>query len=71
MTLRKEKVFSISMSKKDMQEIDEHVEKLERESGYLLSRNELIRRATLAHIRFSKKSDSKTYEETFKQTVGK
>ena len=71
MSKRKNKVFSVSMKQKETEEIDEYVEKLQEEFGFSISRNELIRRATLAHIRFTQENDeSLEYKEIFKK-VGK
>lgn len=71
MSKRKNKVFSVSMQELEVEEIDGYIETLQEEFGFSISRNELIRRATLAHIRFTQENDeSFEYKEIFKR-VGK
>ena len=64
---RKNKVFSVSMVKSEVDDVDKYVEKLIKESGYKISRNEIIRRATLAHVKFMEdQNENKDYMEVFK-----
>lgn len=68
---KKDAVFSVSMKTDEVGEIEEYINNLETQLGFTISRNELIRRATLAHIRFTQKNDeSLEYKEIFKR-VGK
>jgi len=69
MSKRKDKVFSVSMMEGEVNEIENYIAELEKEHGFSISRNELVRRATLAHIRFMQADDS-NYAEIFKK-VGK
>lgn len=61
----RKKNFSVSFRPKEISEVDEYVERLIAESGYKISRNEIIRRATLAHIRFMEENGI-DYKEIFK-----
>ena len=61
----RKKNFSISMKPKEICELDKYIEELIAESGYRITRNEIIRRATLAHVRFMK-DVKKDYKEVFK-----
>lgn len=65
--MAKDKVFSVSMSTQEVIDVDTFVEELIKESGFKISRNEIIRRATLAHIKYVKdKKKTKDYMEVFK-----
>lgn len=63
---RKSELFSVSFKPEDLSELKDFLEKMRGETGVALSRNELIRRAMLAHIRFNEKG-AKTYKEVFKE----
>lgn len=54
------------MKPKEIDEVDKYVEELIAESGFKISRNEIVRRATLAHVRFMKERN-KEYMEIFKK----
>lgn len=67
---RKSELFSVSFKPEDLAELQNHLEKQRDETGVALSRNELIRRAMLAHIRFmedNKNNSSPPYVEVFKK----
>lgn len=64
-TNRKNRVFSVSFRDQDLEEIEKHIDGVNEKSGYSPTRNELIRRATLAHIRH-KEDPSVPYDEVFK-----
>jgi len=51
---KRKRPFSISLHESDLVEIREHLAVFREETGVGISRNELIRRAVLAHIRFEK-----------------
>ena len=61
----RKKNFSISMKPREISEVDKYIEELIVDSGFKVTRNEIIRRATLAHVRFMK-NKNKDYKEIFK-----
>ena len=63
---RKSELFSVSFKPEDLGELQGFLDKQYSENGVALSRNELIRRAMLAHVRFMDQ-DAKTYKEIFKE----
>ena len=65
--IRKTEVFSVSFQFQELVEIQEHLEELENKFGFSFSRNELIRKATLAHVRHQR-NGKKDYDKEFKQT---
>lgn len=78
--IRKGRVFSVSLRQSELDYVDQYLEDYCQRNGVELSRNELVRRAVLAHARYmraweqredlSKADDGKDYETIFKQTVG-
>ena len=62
---RKDKVFSVSMREGEIIDIEDHLKELEAQSGYSVSRNELIRKVTLAHIEFMKLKGTKNEKDYF------
>jgi len=76
MERKRKRPFSISLHESDLEEIREHLIAFREETGIDISRNELIRRTVLAHIRFkkawknrddlSKADEGKDYETIFK-----
>ena len=68
---RKSELFSVSFKPEDLSELQALLDRQENETGNALSRNELIRRAMLAHVRFmedSKDGANPLYLEVFKKT---
>ncbi len=63
---RKTKLFSVSFRIEDLIELEEYLRETKRVMGLELSRNELIRRSVLAHVRFEKDDSDLTYSEIFK-----
>lgn len=63
---RKNETFSVSFRTDEIAEMQAHVDQVKAETGYPLTRNQLIRKATLAHIR-SQKNGSESYEDIFKK----
>ena len=63
---RKNVTFSVSFCSTEIAEMQSYVDEVKAATGYPLTRNQLIRKATLAHIR-SKKDGSEPYEEVFKK----
>ena len=59
---RKVKLFSVSFRLDDLIELEKYLES----TGSELSRNELIRRSVLAHVRFEQDGNGLTYEDIFK-----
>ena len=69
MAKRKDKVFSVSLRSTELDDVYVHLSDLEEATGYAVSRNELIRKATLAHIEYVKLKgtpEEKDYFEVFK-----
>lgn len=69
MSKRKDKIFSVSMRSTELDDVEVHLDKLEESTGYKVYRNELIRKATLAHIKYMELKDTpeeKSYFEIFK-----
>ena len=64
-TKRKTKLFSVSFREEDLPELQKHLDNIKAETGMSMSRNELIRRSVLAHIRFTAQPES-DYREIFK-----
>ncbi len=62
---RKSVLFSVSFKPEDLSELKTFLEKQLAKNGIALSRNELIRRAMFAHIRFMGQTE-KSYKEIFK-----
>ena len=67
--MRKDKVFSISVTTKELEEIEKFVKDKSRQLGAKISRNEVIRRATLAHIRFEKSKKSKRNKPNYSRSL--
>jgi len=65
---KKSETFSISMTQQEKMELTEYIEKLEDAHGFSVSRNQLITRAVIAHVRFMNSDGSKSYVEIFKGT---
>ena len=68
---RKSELFSVSFKPEDLAELQALLDRQENETGNALSRNELIRRAMLAHVQFmedSKDGANPLYLEVFKKT---
>lgn len=73
---KRKRPFSISLHESDLEEIREHLIDFRDETGIEISRNELIRRAVLAHVRYrkawkerqdlSKPDEGKDYDSIFK-----
>lgn len=64
---RKSKLFSVSFKPEDLEELSEFLEAMGKETGTAFSRNEIIRRSMLAHIRYVKqKGKKKAYTKIFK-----
>jgi metal-responsive CopG/Arc/MetJ family transcriptional regulator len=63
--IERKKNFSVSMKPREIERIDKKVEELSKETGFPVSRNELIRRATIAYLDFVEKGN-KDYMEVFK-----
>lgn len=63
---RKSVLFSVSFKPEDLSELQAFLDKMRDATGIALSRNELIRRAMLAHIRFVGQNE-KAYKEIFKE----
>ena len=66
---RKDKVFSVSWRSLEVNDIEEHLKEFHEATGFEISRNELIRKATLAHIKYLKLKgtpEEKNYFEVFK-----
>jgi len=66
---RKTELFSVSFRAEDLAELEEYLKDMKRQTGLELSRNELIRRAALAHVRFKKVDADPDYDEAFKATI--
>jgi len=62
---RKSELFSVSFKPEDLEELEKFLGKQKADNGVALSRNELIRRAMLAHVR-TIGQDEKSYKEIFK-----
>jgi len=62
---RKTKLFSVSFRGEDLVEVEEYLKDVKSKAGYALSRNELIRRSVLAHIRHMK--NGADYGQVFKE----
>ena len=65
---RKSEVFSVSVRPEEIDEMNEFLDEMASDTGFRISRNEFVRRAALAHIRFSREY-GKEYHEIFK-TIG-
>jgi len=66
---RKSVLFSVSFKPEDLEELQHFLEDMRDENGVALSRNELIRRSMLAHVRFmeySKGEITPIYQDVFK-----
>lgn len=67
--MRKSKVFSVSFTVDDVKEIDAFVARLGSELGMKISRNQIIRKAAIAHIRFEESQRSnkpQSYKESLR-----
>lgn len=51
---RKDKVFSVSVTKDELQELTEIVKQLEKETGFRISRNQFVRKSALAVCSYMK-----------------
>jgi len=71
MTVKKnrKKPFSISLYEPEIEEVDSFVEELGKALGFDVSRNELTRKALLAHVRF-KTGKFESYEAAEKSIKG-
>lgn len=65
-TKRKTKLFSVSFRDEDLDKLEQYLKDVKRQTGFELSRNELIRRAVLAHVGFKRKGSSPEYDDVFK-----
>ncbi len=63
----KTETFSVSFSKSELEEVQGFVNELEDETGLTLSRNALIRRASIMHVRYMKQGADKKFKALFKQ----
>lgn len=66
--MRKDKVFSVSMTTEEVDEIDSYLSEYEQETGHQLSRNQFLRKAGLALLRTrkAKKPVGEYFEKEFK-----
>lgn len=62
---RKNKVFSVSLEEKELDQVDSFLKEQKEATGFNMSRNEFMRRCALAHILVSK-TECKDYEAAFK-----
>lgn len=62
---RKNEVFSVSFRSDELAEVEEYLKDFKADKGLKLSRNQLIRKATLAIVRHDK-NKNKSIEEHFK-----
>lgn len=62
---RKNKVFSISMMKEELDQVDAFLKTQKITTGFNMSRNELMRRCVLTHLILSK-SENKDHDAAFR-----
>jgi len=60
---RKERLFSVSFTEADMKEINAHLDEQKQKTGLSFSRNEFIRRSTIANVRASKNGGNDFMEQ--------
>lgn len=61
----KSKVFSVSFRESEVGEMNGFLDKMKKETGFKISRNEFVRRAVLAQVRYFSKKGTIEYKKIF------